>query len=145
MRSYLICRFTIGFGRESYMLSVQVGSRLDGPYPSSYLVELLDGNTVIGSASSLPIVGTGNFNLVTVSGIGVGSGDLGILLEDTGVYSQTLFDDVHLESLDSPAVPEEGCNRLRNLDHRSWQKCFDRRPPSARRSAPRLPVFRWGT
>jgi hypothetical protein len=87
-----------------YVLNVQVGSRLDG-YPSNWLVELLDGNTVIGSASGATLVGNGNFDSVTVTGIGTGAGDLGIKLEDTGVYSQTLFDSVSLESRPNP-VPE---------------------------------------
>jgi hypothetical protein len=93
-----------------YVLSVAVGSRLDpnppnGGFPSSYLVELLEGNTVIGSASGQTSAGTGNFSAVSVTGVGTGSGTLGIRLEDTGYYSQTLFDDVHLESM-STAVPE---------------------------------------
>jgi len=88
----------------SYLLTVEVGSRLEG-YPSNYLVEWLDGNTVIGSASGVPTAGAGNFQLVSVSGVGVGAGDLSIQLEDTGTYSQTLFDDVQLQSLNSP-VPE---------------------------------------
>jgi hypothetical protein len=71
----------------TYKLDVFVGSRLEG-FAAHYLVELLAGSTVLGSASGIVAPGTGNFFNVEVTAVGAGSGDLSILLSETG-KSQT--------------------------------------------------------
>jgi hypothetical protein len=87
----------------TYTLNVYVGSRKEG-FPADYLVELLAGNTTIGSASGTISPGTGDFFLVTVTATGSGSGDLGIRLSETA-NEQSLFDNVSLDSNVS-VVPE---------------------------------------
>jgi hypothetical protein len=85
----------------SYQLDVYVGSSKFGGISSDYLVELVDGPTVIGSRSGTVLLGDGNFFNVTVSGVGLGSGDLAVELFETG-RGVTFFDDVRLQSLQTP-------------------------------------------
>jgi hypothetical protein len=91
---------------HQYELDVFVGTRADG-FTSHYLVELLAGATTFASQSGIPTT-DGSFFAVTVSGIGSGSGDLGVRLGETG-QGQTLFDNVRVLDLGPPTtgvIPE---------------------------------------
>jgi hypothetical protein len=81
----------------SYQLDVSVGSSKFGGISSDYLVELVDGSTVIGSQSGTVLLGDGNFFNVSVSAVGLGQGDLAVELFETG-RGVTFFDDVRLQS-----------------------------------------------
>lgn len=88
-----------------YYLDVWVGNQLNLPGSASYTVALLDGVTVIASAS-----GTRNptdpFALISVSGVGLGGGTLRVQLSSNG--GQPLFDSVQVSSGDigPSGVPE---------------------------------------
>jgi hypothetical protein len=93
---------------QTYQLSVFVGTRKEG-FGSSWLIQLQAGGTTFASQSGTVLVGTGNFFLVSLQGVGSGSGDLGIRLSDNGVTggTQTLWDEVQLQTLNPVGtVPE---------------------------------------
>jgi hypothetical protein len=86
---------------HQYELDVFVGTRKDG-FVSHYLVELLAGATTFASRSGIPTP-DGSFFEIKFSGIGSGSGDLGVRLGDTG-GGQTLFDNVRVFDTTPPST-----------------------------------------
>jgi hypothetical protein len=83
----------------NYQLDLFVGTQLDNPAPGvGYRVDLVAGGvsgTVVAEATGT-LSAASDFVPVSIAGIGVGSGDLGILITATG--GQPLFDDIRVQA-----------------------------------------------
>jgi hypothetical protein len=91
----------------TYMLSVDVGHRLDEPLGTNYSIALYAGNTLLAmlppstSTGTIPIGTFADETLTYTSGATVAPGDLRIVLSSAG--NQANFDDV---TLTTSTVPE---------------------------------------
>ncbi|EDY17585.1 protein of unknown function DUF1555 [Chthoniobacter flavus Ellin428] len=100
----------------TYTLSVDVGSRLDGPFNNGYSIELLAGGVLLSQTTNVPAPTNGSFVLATdVYTAGASDPHLGQALEIKLVSAntgQTSFDNV---TLNAAAVPEPSSLMLLGL------------------------------